>query len=238
MYVASSLEAVVYKGDSFSCYVFSTTESLWSSVKNIKQNCGSFSAIRFPMVKIRCSHDHLILMMGIPMLMKIILTWSSGVYFSLKILSYLYKNSHYKNKMVSLLSYLYNGNHNKNLHSWKDGLYVEMSKHALTMWNKIPHFTLQWCHISIRTSQITGNLTVYARRHKRKHQSSASLALCAGKPQSLVTDRLPPQLSPPLYIAISYQRSFFLIWGQERWWPQQWWSCCILISSDCEGNHL
>ena len=85
------------------------------------------------MVKIRCSRDHLILMMGILMLMKIILTWSSGEYFSLKTLSYLYKNSHYKNKMVSLLSYLYNGNHNKNLHSWKDGLYVEMSKHALTM---------------------------------------------------------------------------------------------------------
>ena len=40
---------------------------------------------------------------------------------SIKITSYQYMDSHFKDKTVSRPSYLYNGN----LHTWKDGLYIE-----------------------------------------------------------------------------------------------------------------
>ena len=44
-----------------------------------------------------------------------------GAHLNIKMSSYQYKDSHYKDKMVSWPSYLYNGN----CHTWKDGLYIE-----------------------------------------------------------------------------------------------------------------
>ena len=48
-------------------------------------------------------------------------SWVSWGHLNIKRLCYQVKNSHYKDKTVSWLSYLYTGN----LHTWKDGLYIE-----------------------------------------------------------------------------------------------------------------
>ena len=45
-----------------------------------------------------------------------------GGHFSINMLSYCYRNSHFKDKMVSQLSYLSDGNNPV----WKDGLHVDM----------------------------------------------------------------------------------------------------------------
>ena len=47
--------------------------------------------------------------------------WPPGGHLNIKTPSYQHRNSHYKDKTVSLPSYLYNGN----THIWKDHLYIE-----------------------------------------------------------------------------------------------------------------
>ena len=55
--------------------------------------------------------------MGIPILVR----WHGG-YLNIKMSSYQYKDSYYKDKKVSRPSYLYN----ENPHTWKNGLYIVM----------------------------------------------------------------------------------------------------------------
>ena len=58
-------------------------------------------------------------------------------------------------------------------------------------------FTSQWCHMSIRASQITNNLTVYwtvcQGQHHKIYHSSASLSLCEGNLP--VTSGFPSQMA-------------------------------------------
>ena len=56
-----------------------------------------------------------------------------GAFLNIKMISYLYRNSHHKGNIISWLCYLYNGS----LHSWKDGLHIEA---GLLTWTDLINF--------------------------------------------------------------------------------------------------
>ena len=65
----------------------------------------------------------------------------SGGHLNIKMLSHQYKDSHYKDKMISWPSYLFN----RNPHIWKDGLYIEtapMNQSSVT----VADFILLLCY--------------------------------------------------------------------------------------------
>ena len=69
------------------------------------------------------------------------LFWQYGIFIqsdcclNIKMLSYQYRNSHYKDKTVSWLSYLYNGN----IHTWKHRLFIETGPGSIITW-----FNITW----------------------------------------------------------------------------------------------
>ena len=98
-------------------------------------------------------------------------------YFSRKMLCFQFKNSHCKDKTVSWVSYLYNGN------SAKPGKMVLKRDRPLDVNNDGHDQTaLQWCHISVKESQITGKSTVSSKAYPGWQQSSILPALCEQNP--------------------------------------------------------
>ena len=66
---------------------------------------------------------------------------------------------------------------------WLLGFTAVMLRGYLWRQHIIGHFTVEWCHMGIMASEITGNLTVYSIAfsvwQQWQHQSSPVLALCA-----------------------------------------------------------
>ena len=91
------------------------------------------------------------------------LFWQYGIFIqsdcclNIKMQSYQYRNSHYKDKTVSWLSYIYNGN----IHTWKHSLYWNRSRFHYNM----VQYNMIWLHKTLQHRSCNSNFEIKRTPH-------------------------------------------------------------------------
>ena len=81
----------------------------------------------------------------------------AGGRLDIKMLSYQYRNSHYKDKIVSWPSYLYN----ENPHSWNDRLYIETGS-IFPKWHYVVYLHNQYIKLNKKSDTVLNGMLYYA----------------------------------------------------------------------------